>query len=212
MAPLGSEGVPSGFVKHPVAGPVAVGPLGLSGDEQADLTVHGGPDKAVYFYPSEHYERWRSDVPRHAARLAPGAFGENLTSRGLDETTIAIGDVLAIGSCVMQVTQPRQPCFKLGIRFGDNTLGRIMMQTGRTGWYARVLQIGTIQAGNDIRLVRRPSSDWTIIRFNEFILRRSVSSAELNQLLDLEGLASGWRDQLESVAETRPTSTDEQSD
>ncbi|CAN5773156.1 MOSC domain-containing protein [soil metagenome] len=194
IAPLGSSGVPSGFVKLAVEGPIEVRTLGLAGDEQADLTVHGGPDKAVYFYPSEHYDPWRRDVPRHAAALVPGAFGENLTTLGFAESTIAIGDVLEIGSSVMQVTQPRQPCFKLGLRFADNTLGRTMLRTGRTGWYARVLQNGVIHAHDGIRIVRRPSPEWTITRFNEFLVRRSASSTDLNELVDLEGLAGGWRE------------------
>ncbi len=139
IAPLGPNGVPSGFVKSAVVDAVPVGHLGLEGDEQADLTVHGGPDKAVYFYPAEHYLDWLRDVPRHERALIAGAFGENLTTSGLTEDSVSIGEVLRIGSTELQVTQPRQPCFKLGLRFGDNTLGRIMMQSGRTGWYVRVL-------------------------------------------------------------------------
>ena len=146
IAPLGPKAVPSAFVKTTVSGSVTAQRLGLEGDEQADLSVHGGPDKAVYFYPSEHYPRWAADVPRHERLLLPGAFGENVTTIGLDEQTVSIGDVLAIGSAEMQVTQPRQPCFKLGLRFGDNTLGRIMMQSGRTGWYVRRLAAGRIES------------------------------------------------------------------
>jgi len=113
IAPLGPESVPSAFVKLPVTGPVHAATLGLAGDEQADLTVHGGPDKAVYLYPSEHYPLWLRDVPRHAQTLMAGAFGENITTSGLEEATVAIGDVFRIGTAEVQVTQPRQPCFKL---------------------------------------------------------------------------------------------------
>lgn len=195
IAPLGSDGISSAFVKSAVAGPVQVGPLGLDGDEQADLTVHGGVDKAVYFYPSEHYPRWAADVPQHAGRLVAGAFGENITAQGIDESDIAIGDVLRIGTAELQVSQPRQPCFKLALRFDDHRLGRLMMQTGRTGWYARVLTSGVIQAGDSIQRTARPNPAWTIARFNDVI--RSGRGA-FHELAGLEGLAEVWRQAAES--------------
>ncbi|MBX3379059.1 MAG: MOSC domain-containing protein [Phycisphaeraceae bacterium] len=197
IAPLGARGVPSGFVKSAVSGPVNVAPLGLHGDEQADLTVHGGPDKAVYFYPSEHYPSWLKDVPRHEHVLHAGAFGENITTLGLDEQTVAIGDVFRIGSAEFQATQPRQPCFKLGLRFNDNSLGRIMLQTGRTGWYVRVLTPGTLQAGDEIEVLRRPNPRWTIARFNGFIFNKKATKAEIVEVAGLEGLAEVWRTGLE---------------
>src|SRR5689334_21378211 len=162
IAPLGPSDrqVPSAFVKSNVIGPVRVEPLGLAGDEQADLTVHGGPDKAVYCYPSEHYPRWINDVPRHEAMLVAGAFGENLTTQGLNEVSVSIGDVFRIGSAEFQVTQPRQPCFKFGLRFNDNSLGRMMIQSGRTGWYVRVLKPGVLQAGDAMQTLRKPNPDW----------------------------------------------------
>jgi len=204
IAPLGAQGVPSGFVKSPVAGPVRVAPLGLDGDEQADLTVHGGPDKAVYFYPSEHYPRWLVDVPRHEHALHAGAFGENITTVGLDESSVAIGDVFRIGSAEFQATQPRQPCFKLGLRFNDSSLGRIMMQTGRTGWYVRVLKPGSLGAGDAIEVLRRPNPAWTIGRFNAFVLHRRAAKAEIVEVAALEGLAEVWKTGLEeSLAERR---------
>ena len=198
--------VPSGFVKSPVVGAVEAGHLGLSGDQQADLTVHGGPDKAVYFYPAEHYARWVQDTPRHEQALVPGAFGENITTLGLDEDTVSVGQVFRIGGAELQVTQPRQPCFKLGLRFRDNTLGRIMMQTGRTGWYTRVLKIGLLQAGDRIDILHRPNPAWTITRMNGLILDRDRSRREYGQLAGLEGLAEVWkqaaREALEDARET----------
>lgn len=199
VAPLGPEGVPSGFVKTTVDGPVEVRPLGLRGDAQADLTVHGGPDKAVYFYPAEHYPRWSRDVPRHISMLVAGAFGENVTTEGLDEDFMAIGDVLRIGSAEMQVTQPRQPCFKLALRFDDSGLGRLMMQTGRTGWYARVITPGVLAAGDEIRVVRRPNPSWTISRFNRFILNRGEARSEYAEVAGLEGLAGVWKQAVRGV-------------
>jgi MOSC domain-containing protein YiiM len=193
VAPLGPDGVTSGFVKSPVAGPVEAMPLGLRGDEQADLTVHGGLDKAVYFYPSEHYPRWGRDVPRHTPMLVAGAFGENITTAGLDEDSVSIGDVLRIGTAELQVTQPRQPCFKLGLRFDDSGLGRLMLQSGRTGWYTRVIIPGTLAAGDEIHVVRRPNPAWTIARFNRFIPRRRDARSEFAELAALEGLAEVWK-------------------
>ncbi len=200
IAPLGPQRVPSGFVKCAVPGPIHVAPLGLHGDEQADLTVHGGPDKAVYFYPAEHYPRWISDAPRHERLLIAGAFGENLTTTGLDEDSVCIGDTFRIGTAEVQVTQPRQPCFKLGLRFSDNGLGRVMMQSGRTGWYARVLAPGTLQAGDSILTLRRPNLRWTISRFNRFILYRRNATTDLAELTALEGLADGWRQAIVEAA------------
>ncbi len=203
VSPLGPKDVPSAFVKRPITGSVRAQVLGLEGDEQADHRVHGGPDKAVYFYPSEHYPNWIAEAPQHEQILTPGAFGENVTSVGLDEQTIAIGDVLEIGSAQMQVTEPRQPCFKLALRFNDKLLGRAMMQTGRTGWYVRVLKTGELRAGDPIRIARRPNPHWTIGRFNQFIIGRSASNEELSQLLELEGLAADWQKSIREALATR---------
>jgi MOSC domain-containing protein YiiM len=183
-------------VKRPVSGSVRAAPLGLDGDSEADLKVHGGTDKAVYVYPSEHYARWLADVPQHQATLHPGAFGENVTTAGLDEEGVAIGDVWAVGSTQLQVSEPRQPCFKLGLRFGDNGLGRIMMISGRSGWYMRVLQAGELNAGDEIHLLRRPNPQWTIARFNQFIPRRHGAIDEMRELLQIEGLAQAWRHEI----------------
>jgi len=193
IEPLGPEGVPSAFVKRTLSGVAIAEALGLRGDEQADLRVHGGPDKAIYFYPSEHYRQWANDVPKHAELFVPGGFGENVTTTGMDEHQVAIGDVLAIGSTEMEVTQPRQPCFKLGLRFADNTLGRIMMRSNRTGWYVRVLRVGEFQAGDEIRVIRRPSPDWTIARFNAFIVQQSATPQEMKEMSQLEALPTEWK-------------------
>jgi MOSC domain-containing protein YiiM len=176
IAPLGPDGVPSGFVKRPVTTAVRLTPLGLEGDAQADLRVHGGPDKAVYCYPVEHYERWRALAPAQQ-ELVPGAFGENLTVQGFgDERAICLGDIVAIGDARLQVTQPRMPCFKLALRFDDRRMGRIMMQTGMTGWYYRVLEPALVRASADIILVERPNPDCTIAQMVQRILRRDMSN------------------------------------
>ena len=199
IAPLGPNGVPSGFIKSAVQGPIRVGPLGLQGDEQADLSVHGGPDKAVYIYPSEHYPRWSQDAPRHASVLVPGAFGENITTVGIDEDAVSVGEIFRIGTAELQVTQPRMPCFKLALRFDDPTLGRIMVQSGRTGWYMRVRTPGTIQAGDAMESVRRPNPLWTIARFNRFIPTRGQSVREFAELGALEGIPAVWKQAAEEA-------------
>lgn len=193
VALLGPSGVPSGFVKTPVQGAVKVAELGLKGDEQADLTVHGGPEKAVYFYPSEHYFLWGSEYPERAGEFHPGSFGENLTTTGLDEGEVSIGDVYRIGTALFQVTQPRQPCFKLGIRFKDNRLGRTMIRNGRTGWYARVISPGEVQADDAIHLLERPNPQWTIARFTQVMVRGNASIEDLTELAGLAALPQAWR-------------------
>ncbi len=194
IAPLGAKGVPSAFVKTAVAGPVAIGPLGLAGDQQADRRVHGGADKAVYGYSLDAYARWVADFPEHAAILQPGAFGENLTIETQTEETVCLGDVIGIGDVLLQVCQPRQPCFKLSLRFGDKRLPKAMIRNGRSGWYYRVLAPGSLAAGNDVRLIDRPHPQWTLARFNQLWGARIWTADDLAELGDLPGLAANWRE------------------
>jgi len=142
----------SGIIKNPVAGSVIVGKLNLDGDRQADLSVHGGEDKAVYVYPSEHYAFWRKQYP--GVKLDWGTFGENLTTVGILESDVHIGDELAIGSAKFQVTQPRFPCFKLGIRFNDQEVIKTFLDSERTGFCLKVVKEGRIKAGDPIKLSR----------------------------------------------------------
>ncbi len=140
--------VSTGIFKTPVEGAVKVRSLNLDGDEQADLTVHGGRDKAVYAYPVEHYEFWKTELS--GRELEFGSFGENLTVSGIDETSICIGDKLKIGTAHFVVTQPRMPCFKLGIRLGDPGMVRRFYKSGKWGVYLAVLEEGEIEAGDHI--------------------------------------------------------------
>lgn len=144
----------SGIHKIPVEGLVRVSRLNLAGDEQADLSVHGGEDKAVYLYASEHYPAWERELNR---TLPFGTFGENLTVSGLLESTVRIDDVLEVGGALLQVTQPRLPCFKLGMKMGDPAFLKRFLASGRTGYYARVLREGLIEAGQAIRVLERAS-------------------------------------------------------
>jgi MOSC domain-containing protein YiiM len=191
--------VPSGFVKHRVEGAVEVHPLGLRGDAQADLSVHGGPEKAVYGYGVASYALWRAEFPRHAAKFVPGGVGENLAIEGQLEPTVCIGDIVSIGSAVLQVCQPRQPCYKFALRFEDPQLPRAMLQNGRSGWYYRVLQPGTLAAGEAIHLVERPNPTWTVSRFVALITIGRATGDEMEELAALPGLASSWQAQARSL-------------
>jgi MOSC domain-containing protein YiiM len=142
------ERVLTSIFKDPVAGPVRVRTLNLDGDEQSDLTVHGGRDKSIYVYPHEHYAAWMADLPD--VEFPMGAFGENLTVDGLSETTTRIGDTLRIGSVEAVVTQPRMPCFKLAIRFGRLDMPRRLMRSRRCGFYLRVVREGELRSGDRI--------------------------------------------------------------
>ncbi|WP_019831417.1 MOSC domain-containing protein [Sphingomonas sp. PR090111-T3T-6A] len=192
-APLGPENVPSGFVKRAVSGRIPVAALGLTGDEQADLTVHGGPEKAVYGYAARHYASWQAEFPEHAARLTPGGFGENLTIEGLDEDAICVGDIHRIGSAVLQVCQPRQPCFKLALRFEDNRLPKAMVRTGRAGWYYRVLEEGELGAGDAVTLVERPQPAFRFSRLVTIVNHGAATPAEMAALAEMPELASSLR-------------------
>ena len=174
---------------------------GLSGDEQADLSVHGGPEKAVYAYALEHYAEWRSEYPQHVEVLQPGGFGENLCIEGLREIDICVGDVHRIGSSRLQVCQPRQPCFKLALRFSDSKMPKAMIRTGRAGWYYRVLEPGDTRAGDLVCMEDRPNPDFPFARLVELISFGKATRAELKRLEHLSGLASDWRDRAREMLE-----------
>jgi MOSC domain-containing protein YiiM len=152
--------VSSAIFKEPVKGAVIVRRLNLEGDEQADLTVHGGEEKAVYAYPSEHYEHWKKGFP--AMTMAWGTFGENFTTSGLLEETAHVGDRFGIGSAEFEVTQPRFPCFKLGMRFGTNAIIKSFLDSEKSGFYLRVIKEGRVQAGDVIDRIRIRKDSETI--------------------------------------------------
>jgi len=154
------QAVRTSIFKTTVTGPVRVRTLNLDGDEQSDLTVHGGRRKAVYVYPSEHYDFWRTEL--NEPGLHWGAFGENLTTEGVLEDRVAIGDRLLIGSAEFVVTQPRQPCYKLGVKFDRLDIVKRFHQSGRSGLYLAVLREGTIEAGNAIERVESGDASRTI--------------------------------------------------
>ena len=171
--------------KDPVDGPVRVATLNLDGDAQSDLRVHGGPEKAVYAYPSEHYAYWRRELAIDA--LPWGAFGENLTTSGITEMEIAIGDRLRIGSVELMVTQPRLPCFKLGIRFDREDMIKRFIHSGRSGFYLAVVQEGVLAAGDRLEILSRDSHHVTVAdvarteddSFDQRLLERVIAAPAL---------------------------------
>ena len=193
-ATLGPEHVPSAFVKSPRAGPVHVGLLGLEGDEQADLSVHGGPEKAVYAYAAAHYPAWALQFPELAPAFQGGAMGENLTVAGMDEAAICVGDVHGIGSARLQVCQPRQPCFKFGLRHGNKQLPKAMVKSGYSGWYYRVLEEGSLSAGDKLMVLERPNPGFAFTRLVEIVYHGKATEEELGRMAQMPGLASQWQE------------------
>ena len=194
--PLGYRGkhVPSGFRKSPVLGPVRLGKTNLEGDAQADLKNHGGPEKAVCVYPLEHYPYWEGRLGR---ALEPGAFGENFSAEGLLEAKVCVGDVFRVGGgsrgALVQVSQPRQPCFKLAARHGVKELALWVQQTGFTGFYFRVLEEGEVAAGDGIVLVDRPAPAATLADANRLMHRDKDDLAAVRRLLAVPELSANWR-------------------
>lgn len=193
VAPLGPQGTPSAFRKTAVDHPVIAGTLGLTGDAQADLNVHGGPDKAIYGYALSRYPAWVAEFPHLADRLVAGSMGENLPVAGTDEAGINIGDRIRVGGALLQVTQPRLPCFKLGLAFDEPRVIRAMTRTGFCGWYYRVVEPGAIGAGDAHVVVERPNPDWSVARFAAIIAARAMGAELLREIVAMEGLAASWQ-------------------
>ena len=190
--PYTRPGSRSAIAKTPVQGPVHVGPLGLDGDEQGDPLVHGGPDKAVHQYAQEHCAPWRAELGALPVLAAPGAFGENIASTGMTEHTVCLGDQVRVGSVLLEVSQSRQPCWKLNDRFGLPSMARRVQDSGRTGWYYRVLQPGTLQAGDALVLVARPFPEWTLARAIGVLYHQPFDAAVLQALAVLP-LTPSWQ-------------------
>lgn len=197
--PSGSEGPwTTGLFKEPAQGPLWLGKTNLAGDGQADLKNHGGPDKAVNAYPMEHYALWRKETGR--AELTNGAFGENFTTEGLLEEAVCVGDVYAVGGAKVQVSQPRQPCWKIARRWGIKDLARLVQDTGRTGWYFRVIQEGKVNSGECIELLERPCPEWTLAKANDIMHRRINDKSLRLELSKCPHLSASWRKTLSENA------------
>jgi MOSC domain-containing protein YiiM len=181
--------VRTSIFKKPVQGAVRIRQHNLAGDEQADLSVHGGTHKAVYLYPSEHYAYWRADL----GDLESGAFGENLTTTGLTEDSLRIGDRLRVGTAELVVTQPRLPCFKLGIRFGRADMVKRFLRSGRTGFYLAVECEGDVRAGDAITVVERAAESVTVAEVVSLYQTDRPDRELLRRLADLAALPEALR-------------------
>lgn len=181
----------SGFFKQPVAGPRRVHLVGIEGDGQADLVNHGGADKAILAYSLDHYGDWKQQLG--IADFPAGAFGENLSVTGTNESQVCIGDVWQIGPVRLQVSQPRQPCWKLGRRWGRKDLPARVIENGRSGWYLRVLQEGVIEAPSTVELIDRPCPEWPIAAVNRIMFHDRDDMETMRALSECEHLAASLR-------------------
>ena len=192
--PFGPNGEPSAIGKQCVSVPLHLSVSGFVGDEQGDSLHHGGPDKALHHYPGEHYAFWRRELPHVAAdRFSTGAFGENLTTIGLTEQNVCVGDVFRLGAALIQVSQARQPCWKLNIRFGVPDMARRVQERARTGWYYRVLESGEALPESEIRLIDRPHRDWPLARLLHHLYVDPLNTAALKDIAALSVLSESWR-------------------
>ena len=183
--------VTTGIFKEPVEGAVRLRTLNLDGDRQADLSVHGGPDKAVYAYPSEHYAYWREVLPD--AELPWGMFGENFTTEGLLEDQINIGDRFRIGSALVMVTQPRMPCYKLGVKFGRDDILKLFLQSRRSGFYFSVLEEGDVAAGDSIESASRDSAAISVAEITSLYVDEEPDLRLMRRAMQVEALPVSWR-------------------
>jgi MOSC domain-containing protein YiiM len=182
--------VTTGIFKEPIKGRINLRRLNLDGDKQADLTVHGGVDKAVYSYPAEHYDYWKKHLSR--IELPWGMFGENFTTEGLLEDQVNIGNEYQIGSATLAVTQPRMPCYKLGIKFGRMDIIKQFMNSKKTGFYFKVLKEGDVEVGDTIDLIKNDKNNVTVLD----IMRVANGEEDIDVMqraIKIETLAEGWK-------------------
>jgi MOSC domain-containing protein YiiM len=185
------DAVLTGIFKDPVKGRVILRTLNLDGDGQADLSVHGGPTKAVYVYPSEHYDYWKRELP--GMELPWGMFGENFTTVGLLESQLNIGDKFHVGSATVTVTEPRMPCYKLGIKFGRPDIVKKFLASERTGFYFRVLEEGEVGADDGIRLIERNNDGLRVSDVTSLYTREKANLGLLRRAIKVEALPESWK-------------------
>lgn len=187
------DGRPTAIFKTPRRDVLGIGREGLAGDVQADRRVHGGPDKAVHQFPAEHYARFAAAFTPARGAFAPGNIGENFSSSGLREEDVCIGDVFALGSARLQLCQPRTPCWKIDARFGVDGLAQLIEREGIAGWYYRVLQTGTAQAGDTLQLLEREPQAVSLREYWQLKQATRPPAADLLRLLASPGLAENQR-------------------
>ncbi|MCF5101805.1 MOSC domain-containing protein, partial [Pseudomonas proteolytica] len=196
VQPFTRPGTQSAIDKQPQQGQLKVCTLGLHGDEQGDLRVHGGVEKAIHHYPLEHYARWADELGAHPLLTQPGAFGENFSTTGWSEHDVCLGDRIRVGTALLEVSQGRMPCWKLSDRFAVANLALRVQQSGRTGWYYRVLEEGVVSAGDSLQRVERPFADWSLARLSAVLFDKQVETELLRECLALP-LVPSWRRTLE---------------
>jgi MOSC domain-containing protein YiiM len=204
-----ANGESSAIAKWYLDGPVEIGLLGIIDDEQADPRYHGGPDKALHLYPQDHYARWQAEAPGHPLLNLAGAFGENIASTGLTEDQVCIGDRFRLGSALIEISQGREPCWKLAHRMDWPKLPKLIVKEGLCGWYFRVIEPGTASAGDDLVLVDRPYPQWNVLRVFMAVVARAPEP-ELAAIASLPPLFGGWREHatfLMNYAKTRGTAS-----
>jgi len=196
------DGDYSAIAKQPVSGAVRIGWLGLAGDSVADPVHHGGWDKAIHLYPQDHYGWWRERKPDHPLLEKPGAFGENIASRGMTEEEVCLGDRFSLGSAVVEVSHGRQPCWKLDHRFGARDVMATIVKTARCGIYFRVLREGEAEAGVMMELLERPLPQWSIARVFRLLIGGGHKGEPdaVRALADMPVLAEAWRDRARKLA------------
>jgi MOSC domain-containing protein YiiM len=201
VQPMPNDGRPTGIFKTPVDGPVQVGIEGLSVDAQADRRVHGGPEKAVHHYPAKNLERLRAAFPDVAAQLVPGSLGENLSTSEWDESEVCIGDVFRAGSVLLQLNQPRSPCWKIDTRFGVDGMTQFVARHGIAGWYYRVLQPGTLQTGDMLVLEQRQRDAVSLREYWNLHAETRPALDDVRRVAEAPGLAPDkrerWQQRLE---------------
>ena len=200
---FGPGGRKSAIRKQPVTGPVAIGLQGLAGDSQADRQHHGGPDQAVHHYAYDHYERWRREYPEALGELSePGFFGENLSTLGMTEKDVCVGDRYRLGTAILEVSQGREPCWKLAHRIGGPDFARRVQETGTTGWFYRVLEAGIAEAGQPLEFLERPHDNWTLAHLLEGFYLRPLDRDFLQGMAALPALSVGWREKAQKRLDT----------
>jgi MOSC domain-containing protein YiiM len=197
--PWKGKTVSTGIFKSPVTGRVAVRKHNLDGDRQADPSVHGGPTKAVYAYPAQHYAFWRGELPDE--ELGWGSFGENLTVEGLEEESVSIGDEYRVGTAKLVVTEPRMPCFKLGIRFGRADMVKRFLESQRTGFYFGVVEEGHVEAGDSLELLSKHPDGLTVAEVTRLYSTEKGNEALLRKAIAVEVLPEKWRGSFEQQLE-----------
>ncbi len=202
------DGEASGIFKSAVEGPLHLGSSGLMGDEQADLRYHGGPEKALHHYPAEHYVLLAEEWPQCASLLKPGVLGENVSTQGMTEHDVCIGDVFSIGAARVQLSQPRSPCWKIDRRLKVDGASRFVEAAGVTGWYYRVMDEGSLCAGDEIVLLERPNPWLSLVHYWDTVMAHRPDPKALRQISTAPGLAADKAQRWQERAAWLESSTD----